>query len=227
MLVLVYHATSFSIDDNNKTMTHKYKYSLFVNGRHLGPYERRMIVGMRVKNLVTDDQLVQRHDGLDMTVAELLEDRQETKPNPHSFHDSGLESRLGAPSSGMWPQFSVRFGGGPVKPGVFGFNGNGSISYQGDELRFTGNRRNANLGMSRQVERLPVAAIEGSIADGTALELVIKPRQALNPEEASMPVRIEFASEREASELWELLNMSPGELPHGLSFAKTAAGELR
>ena len=204
-----------------------YKYSLFVNGRHLGPYERRMIVGMRVKNLVTDDQLVQRYDGLDMTVAELMEDRLESKPNPLSMHDSVLESKLGAPSSGMWPQFTVRFGGGPVKPGALGFNGSGSISYQGDELRFTGNRRNANLGMSRQQERLPIAAIESSMADGSALELVIKPRQNANPEDYSLPVRIEFSSEGEAAELWELLNMSPGDLPHGLSFAKTAAGDLR
>lgn len=202
-----------------------FKYSLFVNGRHLGPYERRMIVGMRVKNLVGDDQLVQREDGLDMTVAELLEDRLESKPNPLSVVDALADSRLGAPSSGMWPQFSVRFGGGPVKAGALGFNGSGSISYHGDELRINGNKLNGKLGLSKYQDRLPVAAIESSIADGTALELVIKPRQALNPSEGSLPVRVELASEREATELWELLNMSPGHLPNGLAYVDTTRGE--
>lgn len=203
-----------------------FKYSLFVNGRHLGPYERRMIVGMRVKNLVADDQLVQRDDWLDMTVAELMEDRLESKPNPLSIVDALNDSRLGAPSSGMWPSFAVRFGGGPVKAGALGFNGSGSLSYHGDELRITGNKLNAKLGMSRQQDRMPVAAIESSIADGAVLELVIKPRQALNPTDNALQVRVELASEREATELWELLNMSPGHLPHGLSYVDTSRGEL-
>jgi hypothetical protein len=113
-----------------------------------------------------------------------------------------------------------------MKPGAFGFSGSGSVSYQGDQLRFTGNRRNSNLGMSRQMESLPVAAIETSMTDGAVLELVIKPRQALNAEGHSLPVRIECSSDDEANELWELLNMRPGELPHGLSYAKTATGDL-
>jgi hypothetical protein len=199
-----------------------FKYSLFVNGRHLGPYERRMIVGMRVKNIVSDDQLVQRDDGLDMTVAELLEDRLEAKRHLNAHHDSAVESRLGAASSGMWPQFSVRFGGGPVKPGALGFNGSGQISYQGDMLCFKGNRRNANLGMSRQEERLPVGAIASSVTDGCVIEILLKPGQSFNPSDHPLPVRIECVTEHEANELWELLNIHPGDMPHGLSFAKTA-----
>ncbi len=204
-----------------------HRYSLFVNGRHLGPYERRMIVGMRVKNIVTDDQLVQRLDGLDMTVAELLEDRLETKQSRSSSQDASFESRLGAPSSGMWPQFHVRYGGGPIKPGALGFSGAGQVSYQGDVLSFKGNRRNANLGMSRQEENLPVGAIESSMTDGYYLEIVLKPGLALNPSDQPLPVRIECVTEPEASELWELLNMQSGEMPHGLSFAKTAPNDLR
>jgi hypothetical protein len=211
------------MQDNSKM---PYKYSLFVNGRHLGPYERRMIVGMRVKKIVTDDQLVQREDGLDMTVAELLEDRLEAKRHLHAPHEAGVESRLGAASSGMWPQFSVRYGGGPVKPGALGFNGAGQISYQGDLLCFKGNRRNANLGMSRQEERLPVGAIASSFTDGCFIEILLKPGQVINPGDQPLPVRIECVTEHEASELWELLNMHPGDMPHGLSFAKTAPSGL-
>jgi hypothetical protein len=64
-----------ALDQNNML----YRYSLFVNGLHLGPYERRMIVGMCVKKIVSKAQQIQRDDGLDMTVAELLEDRLEAK----------------------------------------------------------------------------------------------------------------------------------------------------
>jgi hypothetical protein len=203
-----------------------FKYSLFVNGRHLGPYERRMIVGMRVKNLVTDNQLVQRHDGLDMTVAELMKDRDESAKYNAAYYEASPDSQLHAPSSGMWPQFSVRFGGGPMKAGALGFNGSGTVAYHGDELRFKGNRRNSNFGMTRQEERLPVRAIESSMADDGSVELVLKPGFGPNASDHSQLVRFELANQREATELWELLNMRSGELPDHLAFAQTARTDL-
>jgi hypothetical protein len=212
-------------DAISATKTMPYQYSLFVNGRHLGPYERRMIVGMRVKQVVADDQLVQRNDGLDMTVADLLEDRDEITPKAAAT-DANVQGRLDAPSSGMWPQFSVRYGGGPMKPGALGFSGAGQISYQGDALHIKGNRRNLNLGMSRQVDRLPVGAIASSSTDGCFIEFLLKPGQPLNTGDQPLPVRIECVTEQEASELWELINMLPGEMPNGLSYAKTTPSDL-
>lgn len=204
-----------------------YKYSLFVNGKSLGPYERRMIVGMRVKNIVTDDQIVTRHDGLDMTVVQLLKDREETTRHANTGPESQQESVLGAPSSGMWPQFNVRFGGGPMKAGAFGFTGTGQMSYQGDVIRIKGNRRNSNLGMSRQEYSLPTKAIASSMVDGTEIEFFLKPGLSFTESVEGTAVCLEFATEAEASDLWELLNMAAGELPHGLSFVRTAAGDLR
>ncbi len=201
-----------------------FKYSLFVNGKSLGPYERRMIVGMRVKNIVTDDQLVYRDDGADMTVAELLEDRNESQRAATA--NAQELSRLGAPSSGMWPQFNVRYGGGPVKPGAWGFSGAGQISYHGDTLRFKGNRRNKNLGMSRQEESLSVSAIASSSSDGFFLEINLQPGLLFGQGQEGTALRLELATEHEASELWELLNMRSGELPNSLAYAKTATGDL-
>jgi hypothetical protein len=203
-----------------------FKYSLFVNGKSLGPYERRMIVGMRVKNIVTDDQLVYREDGLDMTVAQLLEDRQEATRARNTGPDALNESRLGAPSSGMWPQFNVRFGGGPMKPGALGFNGLGQISYQGDRLKIRGNRRNSNLGMSKQEEHLAVRAISSSTVEDVFIELFLQPGLQFTESIEGVPVRLECATAQEASEMWELLNMNAGELPHGLSYAQTSRGDL-
>lgn len=203
-----------------------FKYSLFVNGKSLGPYERRMVVGMRVKNIVTDDQLVFREDGLDMTVAQLLEDRQEAARARNTGSDALHESVMGAPSSGMWPQFNVRFGGGPMKPGAFGFNGLGQISYQGDRLKIRGNRRNKNLGMSKQEDQLHVQAIASSTVEDVFVELWLLQGLHFNESIDGTPVRLECATAQEASELWELLNMRSGELPHGLSYAQTSRGEL-
>jgi hypothetical protein len=202
-----------------------FKYSLFVNGKSLGPYERRMIVGMRVKKIVTNDQLVYRDDGLEMSVAQLLQDREESQRSTVAT-PSMQASQLGAPSTGMWPQFNVRYGGGPVKPGAWGFSGAGQVSYHGDTLRFKGNRRNKNLGMSRQEENLPIAAIASSSADGHYLNIALQPGLSFGEGQDGVPLRVEFTSEQEAGELWELLNMGPGQLPHSLAYANTGTSEL-
>ena len=187
-----------------------HQYSLRVNDRCLGPYERRMIVGMRVKNLVANDQQLRRDDGLEMTVAELMQDRLEVKQLPALHHESSAEIPGATPSTGMWPVFLVRFS--PAAPHseahAWGFRGQGTISYQGDELRIRAERLQANRASSPQQERLPVAFIESSMVEGTELELIIKTPQAHHPSDNSVLLRIEFESENEAVELWELLNMS-------------------
>ncbi len=202
-----------------------YKYSLFVNGKPLGPYERRMIVGMRVKNVITSDQMIWRDDGLEMNVAQLMHDRDESTPASLA-HDHLALSVLGAPSSGMWPQFSVRYGGSPMKPGAWGFSGNGQVSYHGDELRFKGQRRNKNLGMSRYEESLPLVAMAGSQCLNCFLEISLQPGLAFGERHEDTLLRLEFATPQEATELHELMHLRPGQLPPSLAYANTASGEL-
>ncbi|NJS35946.1 MAG: hypothetical protein HC765_05070 [Brachymonas sp.] len=188
-----------------------------------------MIVGMCVKNAISDEQIVTRSDGLQMSVTQLLQDKLESTPGAlNALPDSAktVESRLGAPSSGMWPQFNVRFGGGPVKPGALGFSGAGQVMYQGDVLRFKGNRRNSNLGMSRQEENLPLAAIASSRIDGFFVELQLQPDLKFPESIQGIPVRFECVNAQEAAELCELLNIEPGELPNGLSYIHTAPSPL-
>lgn len=193
-----------------------FRYSLFVNGKPLGPYEKRMIVGMRVKKIVTSEQIVLRDDGVEMSVAALLQNRDETTPTAQTAKEPPAESYMGAPSTGMWPQFNVRYGGGPMKPGAWGFSGNGHISYHGDSLRFKGNRRNKNFGMSRQEESLPISAIASSRCDDCFLELALQPSMAVREHQNETPLRVEFATAQEASELLGLLTMRPGELPRNI-----------
>jgi hypothetical protein len=202
-----------------------YKYSLFVNGKPLGPYERRMIVGMHVKNVVDGDQMVWRDDGVEMTVTELMLDRDESKPASVA-HDHLALSTLGPPTSGMWPQFNVRYGGSSLKPGAWGFSGNGHVSYHGDELRFKGKRRNKNLGMSTQEESLPLAAIASSHCLDCIVLLSLQPGLTFGEQNEDTQLHLEFATPQEASELHELLNLKPGQLPPSLSYANTARSDL-
>jgi hypothetical protein len=202
-----------------------YKYSLFVNGKPLGPYERRMIVGMRVKKIVTDDQMVWRDDGVEMSVDQLMQDRDESTPASVA-HDYLALSTLGAPSSGMWPHFNVRFGGSAAKPGAWGFSGNGQVSYHGDELRFKGQRRNKNLGMSRQVESLPLAAMASSMCMDCILQISLQPGLTFGESNEDTLLHLEFATPQEANELSELLHLKPGQLPPSLSYANTSKGDL-
>jgi hypothetical protein len=202
-----------------------YKYSLFVNGKSLGPYERRMIVGMHVKKIVEGDQMVWRDDGLEMSVAQLVQDRDESTPASVA-HDHLALSTLGAPSSGMWPQFNVRFGGSAVKPGAWGFSGNGHVSYHGDELRLKGRRRNKNLGMSRQEESLPLAAMADTLCMYCILQISLQPGLTFDTHAEDSQLHLEFATPQEARELWELIHLKPGQLPPSLSYANTSRGDL-
>lgn len=202
-----------------------YKYSLFVNGKPLGPYERRMIVGMSVKKVITGEHMLWRDDGVEMSVEQLVQDRDESTPASVA-HDHLALSTLGPPSSGMWPQFSVRYGGSAMKPGAWGFSGNGQVSYHGDELRFKGQRRNKNLGMSRYEESLPLSAIALAQCMASVLQISLQPGLAFGESNEDTLLHLEFATPQEANELWELIHLKPGQLPPSLAYANTTRADL-
>ncbi len=202
-----------------------YKYSLFVNGKPLGPYERRMIVGMSVKKVITGEHMLWRDDGVEMSVEQLVQDRDESTLASVA-HDHLALSTLGPPSSGMWPQFSVRYGGSAMKPGAWGFSGNGQVSYHGDELRFKGQRRNKNLGMSRYEESLPLSAIALAQCMASVLQISLQPGLAFGESNEDTLLHLEFATPQEANELWELIHLKPGQLPPSLAYANTTRADL-
>ena len=202
-----------------------YKYSLFVNGKPLGPYERRMIVGMSVKKVITGENMLWRDDGVEMSVEQLIQDRDESTMASVA-HDHLALSTLGPPSSGMWPQFSVRYGGSAMKPGAWGFSGNGQVSYHGDELRFKGQRRNKNLGMSRYEESLPLSAIALAQCLACILQISLQPGLAFGESNEDTLLALEFATPQEANELWELIHLKPGQLPPSLAYANTTRADL-
>ena len=50
-------------------------YHVVLEGRTIGPYDRRTIVGMRIKKTLTSEHTVVTADGVQLTVGDLLKSR--------------------------------------------------------------------------------------------------------------------------------------------------------
>lgn len=156
-------------------MNPPYSYRLLLQNKQIGPFDRRTIVGMRIKKVVPKDTPVLRSDGLLMTVAQLVADRDEAAdPLTEQLPTLAAVSNFGAVSgpisvlpeftpSRMWPVFNVGFGGG-FRSGSLGFVGSGEVRFQGDLLYISGRRKTGLF--SRQHDRVKLL-----IADIAALDV--------------------------------------------------------
>ena len=57
-------------------------YHVVLEGRTIGPYDRRTIVGMRIKKTLTSDHVLIDSGGAQLTVADLIG----RKPRSNDFH---------------------------------------------------------------------------------------------------------------------------------------------
>src|SRR5688572_3025248 len=57
-------------------------YHVLLEGRTVGPYDRRTIVGMRIKKTLTSEHVLIGTDGAQLTVADLIRRRRPTPFNP-------------------------------------------------------------------------------------------------------------------------------------------------
>jgi hypothetical protein len=135
-----------------------YRYRLLLNGKQVGSYDRRTIVGMRIKKLLDNNNQLLRSDGHLMTVAQLMVDRFE-------MADSQAAVLAGeSVASGLWPTFLVDFGGGWRGAGALGFTGRGELRFQGNSLRLTGQRKGRLFGGTQERVELPLAGIASANA---------------------------------------------------------------
>lgn len=189
-----------------------YRYRILLQDRQIGPFDRRTIVGMRVKKLLENHVVVLRSDGLQMTVETLLADRFEMADAV-----SSREQAESAPASGIWPTFLVDFGGG-LRPGALGFNGRGELRYQGDLLRLTGRRKSGFFGSNEERVKISIAHIASAVpahvqasvqSNGQSraqLKMVFKP--GAPAELGTEPILIGFEDSGSVQELMELLGMA-------------------
>lgn len=132
------------------TFASPYSYRLLLQNKQIGPFDRRTVVGMRMKKLLPKETQVMRSDGLMMTVAQLLADRREKTDLA-----TGRVPVMPGLASALWPTFTVDFGGSWLRAGVFGLVGKGELRCQDDVLRVTGQRKSLLWGS--QLERFKIA----------------------------------------------------------------------
>ena len=183
-----------------------YRYHLSIGDHPLGPYDRRTIVGMRIKNLIENNIAVRRSDGHQMTVAQLLADRFEM-----ADADSLKSQAISPPASGIWPTFLMNCGGNLMRPGALGFIGKGELRFQGDHLRLTANRKNGMISTRQARSKLPITAllfatVHASQADVLVLQL--KPEHRVEGLVGNAPAHIRLDDAESVTELLELMNLS-------------------
>jgi hypothetical protein len=110
-----------------------YTYHIVLAEQHLGPYDRRTLVGMRMKKVVDKHASLLRSDGYAMTMAQLLADR-------HEMAGHFKPSEPIKPEA-AWPTFVMDCGGSLLRGGVLGFQGLCELRVESDKLRVTGQRK--------------------------------------------------------------------------------------
>lgn len=107
-------------------------YHVVLEGRTMGPYDRRTIVGMRIKKALTSDQPLVGPDGSRLTVGDLIE----RKPT-NAFYPSRSGSFLPVQASYPAGLVQSRGRGFPIPR----FKGEIEARIQGDMLRLAGRYR--------------------------------------------------------------------------------------
>jgi hypothetical protein len=125
-------------------------YQVVLEGRQVGPYDRRTIVGMRIRKTLTSDSVLIASDGSRLTVADLVKAR----PRDNSFQPgrSGSYSLVQATYSASL--LEVEGAGQPIPA----FKGEIEARVQGPVLRLAGRFRHG-FGWKEGRVKLPMDAI--------------------------------------------------------------------
>lgn len=137
------------------------QFHLLLDGRRVGPYDRRTIVGMRVRGTLNDQTLLVDADGRHITVRELLGPRPVKVRGPLASQPmSALIVEHVAPQG---PEY---------KPSRY--RGTGEVRLQGDVLRVAGARRGWFGRRHQGRVKLPLTSIRAIHAEGRRVELWVE-----------------------------------------------------
>jgi hypothetical protein len=140
-------------------------YHVVLDGQTVGPYDRRTIVGMRIKNTLTSEHIVITADGVQFTVGDLLKQR-DAEPNFQADR-SGTYSLVQATFAASLLEVDGR---GVDIPD---FKGEIEARVQGDVLRFAGRFRQG-LAWKQDRVKLPIADIAHARVRGTVVDLWLR-----------------------------------------------------
>ena len=135
-------------------------FHVVLDGRKVGPYDRRTIVGMRVKDALHPDDVLVDADGNRMTVAELIGDR-------------GPEPGATRPAPVGTLNFSATFRGVRGRgTDIPAFRGDVQVRVQHDVLRIAGRYRKG-LGWKEDRVKLPMVDVQHAQASGADVDVAL------------------------------------------------------
>lgn len=147
-------------------------YHVLLDGRTVGPYDRKTIVGMRIKRMLTGDHLLVAGDGTRLTVRELV-------GGPSAGPSGRTNGSAGA--AGTSPVLGTYTGilmeaarrGGPVPA----FKGELEVRVHADVLRLAGRRRRGLRWKDERV-KVPLADVAHARAKGSRVDIWLQPAGA-------------------------------------------------
>jgi hypothetical protein len=172
-------------------------YQVVLEGRSVGPYDRRTIVGMRIKKALTSEHELLASDGARLTVADLLRSR--PRDNGFQPNRSGTYSLVQANYSAALVDVQ---GPGPTVPR---FQGEVEARVQTDVLRIAGRYRKG-LGWREDRIKLPLKTIVHARVRNSTVDLWMK----VDGQAKLMRLTLELFSPEAAGEFVDWL---PGATP--------------
>jgi hypothetical protein len=164
-------------------------YHVLLEGRTVGPYDRRTIVGMRIKKTLTSDHVLINKQGSQLTVADLIEARP-----AGAFHPN---------RSGSFSRVHATFSAGLIETQGRGlripkFKGEVEARVQSDVLRIAGRARR---GLRWKDERIKIVLndVVHARIQGTRVDLFLRTGQR----ESLQRIALEMFTPEAAGELVE------------------------
>jgi hypothetical protein len=171
-------------------------YHVLLEGRPVGPYSRRTIVGMRIKQTLTSDHVLIGSDGAQLTVAALIGQR---APQPFHPERSSSFSVVQAIFSASLVEIEGR---GRAIPK---FRDEVQVRVQGDVLRMAGRFRKG-LRWKEDRVKIPLKNVVHARVTGSQVELWLRPPGV----KRLRRIALELFTHESAAELVEWL---PGATP--------------
>ena len=178
------------------------RYHVLLEGRRVGPYDRRTIVGMRIKQTLSSEDVLVATDGYELTVADLLGKR--NAPTGFNPSQSGAFSLVQATYSASLLGISGR--GLPIPD----FRGEMEVRLHSDVLRLAGRYRRL-MGMKETRIKIPLGLIMQAQARGSRVDLWLRNSTAVvvTPDTPLQRISLDLFSPESARELLASLPSVP------------------
>jgi hypothetical protein len=148
------------------------RYYVLLEGRKVGPYDRRTVVGMRIKETLTSEHVLIGTDGSQLTVADLI-----GQQGPASTFNPDRSSSFSVVRARFTAALLEAQGRGA---GIPRFKGEVEVRVQGDVLRIAGRFRRG-LGWKDGRVKLPLKDVVHARIRGSQVDLWIRPAKAGGP----------------------------------------------